>query len=115
MVDSKWLIFGGNVNNEPNSNIYEIDLNSMKSKIIVHNKTKGIDNHVIESHTAVLVDNSKAMIFGGYIGSQKSNKIFLYSILENAWEEIKVNGKIPSPRCNHSAVFLKIQCIFLEG
>ena len=67
---------------------------------------KGKAPHPLDSHTAVLTDANKVLVFGGYVGAQKSAKLYEYDPETNTWKEIQQKGEeAPQPRSGHSAVF----------
>ena len=60
----------------------------------------------IDSHTSVLVDESRIFIFGGFINqSQLSNEMFIYDYEENLMRKLECKGKKPCARSAHSTVF----------
>ena len=66
-----------------------------------------------KSYTAVLAD-SFIVIFGGCLNDYNfHNELFFYDILAQTWINIKQSGKVPSPRCGHTArIFGSIMWIF---
>lgn len=111
LKDNKWYIIGGLISNEQSNNVYALDLDSLECHKIAFKGTKESPAKIpepMDSHTAVLVspENKKALIFGGYVGAKKSNKVFEFLVDENKWREIpnKKDQKLPAPRTGHSAV-----------
>lgn len=108
LTESKWYIFGGLIENDQSSNVYVIDLETRVSALVPANSASKVKLQPLDSHTSVLADPKNAVIFGGYFGANKTNKVFVYQITENIWEERKPKDpsqKIPPPRANHSAIF----------
>ncbi|CAF0881963.1 unnamed protein product [Didymodactylos carnosus] len=53
-------------------------------------------------HTCVL-SGSNLYMFGGYVGIQRSNKLFVFSLETYEWSQIDLKN-VPAPREGHSAV-----------
>jgi N-acetylneuraminic acid mutarotase len=43
-------------------------------------------------------------MFGGYVGIQRSNELFVLNLQTNKWQQLKLNKNIPASRKGHSAV-----------
>ena len=54
-------------------------------------------------HTCVL-SGEHLYMFGGYVGIQRSNELFLLNLRTNQWKQMKSNASTPAPREGHSAV-----------
>ena len=84
---------------EDNSNTYELDLHTLEWKLL--RDVKPAELKSIDEHSACLYDN-KIYIFGGNCHGNKSNKMFVYKILECKWKTYEFkNG--PCARSSHSA------------
>ncbi|CAF0997869.1 unnamed protein product [Adineta ricciae] len=54
-------------------------------------------------HTCVLAGQNLYM-FGGYVGIQRSNELFVLNLQANQWKQLKLKPNVPAPREGHSAV-----------
>lgn len=110
LIGNEWYIIGGLIDNEQSANIYVVDLDTLEGKLI-HN----VSCIPIDSHTANAIDDENILIFGGYIGVQKSNKIYQYSMHSKSFTELSVYGSKPLPRTCHSTVLLNNTLIVFGG
>ncbi len=112
-VESKWYVVGGLVNNEQSAKIYCIDLEEKTVKLL---KPTGDKLEPMDSHTAVLASPNQILIFGGYLGARKSNRMFIYQIAENTTKELKPKSAgTPPPRSDHSAVISQGTMVVFGG
>jgi N-acetylneuraminic acid mutarotase len=54
-------------------------------------------------HTCVLAGENLYM-FGGYVGIERSNELFVLNLQTNKWQQVKSTKNTPAPREGHSAV-----------
>lgn len=50
------------------------------------------------NHGAVLDDDGKIVIFGGYTVEGYSNEVYIINLVTHRWEKPMINGKPPLPR-----------------
>ncbi len=101
-MGSTWYILCGLVNNEQSGRTLTVDLGTETASVRTSPKAPMLD-----SHTAILAGETIILVFGGYIGAHKNNRVFTYSIKDDVWTEVRAEGKTaaPAPRANHTAVF----------
>ena len=54
-------------------------------------------------HTCILAGENLYM-FGGYVGIQRSNELFILNLRTNQWKQVKSSSATPTAREGHSAV-----------
>eukprot|EP00826_Nyctotherus_ovalis_P057749 TRINITY_DN7903_c0_g1_i4.p2 TRINITY_DN7903_c0_g1~~TRINITY_DN7903_c0_g1_i4.p2 ORF type:complete len:258 (-),score=37.89 TRINITY_DN7903_c0_g1_i4:105-878(-) len=55
------------------------------------------------------------MVFGGYVKVHKSNKLYQYTVGDNAFIELDIQGPLPLPRADHSAVLINDSLVIFGG
>ena len=106
LIESKWYIIGGIVQSDQSADIYIINLETFECERKLAKTAKGEVPRPMDSHTAVLSDTDKILVFGGYTGPKRYAKLYEYTISENKWREIvQKEGATPVARAGHSAVF----------
>lgn len=118
IIGNKWYIIGGIGCNDQTNQVFEINLDSFEVIKKEQNKEEDQKPEGIDSHTAILSEEekqNKVLIYGGYIGSKKSSKLFEYTIDTCKWEEKVTKSKIkPQERSGHSAIFYQ-NCMYIFG
>ena len=106
LVGTKWYIIGGNVNNDQSADVFIIDINTLICEKKPAKTAKGATPIPMDTHTAVLVNKTKMLVFGGYTGAKRSDLLQEYDIASNSWRIIKSaeGARKPSPRAGHAAV-----------
>lgn len=70
----------------------------------------------IKNHTAVNVDNTWLIIFGGYDGRKNHNILHRYNIISMKWEvALKVGGRHPVGRNGHTATLVNKKVFIIGG
>ena len=94
------------------NNMYRLDLQTFNWDS-VGTRSEGEENSIpsqIDEHTVCLNDNNKAIIFGGFIDGERTNKIYQFDLDTHRWSLIKPAGgdsaTAPTPRAGHSASLL---------
>ncbi|CAF1019741.1 unnamed protein product [Adineta steineri] len=54
-------------------------------------------------HSCIL-SNENLYMFGGYVGIQRSNELFVLNLQTHQWQQLKLQKNVPSAREGHSAV-----------
>lgn len=71
------------------------------------------------SHSAILLNSNKMLIFGGYGGSGYSRKDFndvmILDLQTWEWTTVHCNGESPEPRAGHQGVLVKDQIFIIGG
>ena len=110
LVNNKWYIIGGLVDNEQSNKICVVDMDSMMASTEICKDMKPID-----SHTATFIEPDKILVFGGYFGPRKSNSLWIYSLSDLLWQEVKPKGVLPMERTGHSAVSYEMSMYVFGG
>jgi len=117
LINNKWYMIGGNVNNDQSADIFIVNLDEFKIERLISKNLKGTIPVPFDSHSAVLTsDNNKIIVFGGYSGAKKTNKIYEFDISTATWKELAAQAKIkPAPRANHCAAMIGSNMFIFGG
>lgn len=104
-----WYVIGGLIDDVQSNAIYAIDLEKLEGRLI-----NCSDCPPLDSHTATATNDGRIMVFGGYIEVHKSNKLYQYTVRDNTFIELDIQGPLPPPRADHSAILIN-DSLFIFG
>lgn len=70
-------------------------------------KARGRGPSARRGHTLTWDGRDSLILFGGSTSSSTDNGLWVYSVSQREWTEIKARGAVPTPRTHHSAVLLR--------
>ncbi|XP_024526573.1 rab9 effector protein with kelch motifs-like isoform X2 [Selaginella moellendorffii] len=101
--DGKLYIYGGCRGGLQFSDVLMLDLETMSWENLV---TTGEEPGPRDSHTAVLYDHQKMIVFGGTSGSKKTNAVHVLDLKSLVWARPSMQGSLPAPRESHTATMI---------
>lgn len=115
-INSSIYYFGGRSTDRFLNDIYRFDVNSSTWELI---EVKGLKPTPRSGHTMTFRNSgskSEIILFGGACGQVGVfNDIYSFDIRNNQWLKIEQSGKIPSPRFNHTANYIKDHILIYGG
>ncbi|XP_024527981.1 uncharacterized protein LOC112345448 isoform X2 [Selaginella moellendorffii] len=101
--DGKLYIYGGCRGGLQFSDVLMLDLETVSWEKLV---TTGEEPGPRDSHTAVLYDHKKMIVFGGTSGSKKTNAVHVLDLKSLVWARPSMQGSLPAPRESHTATMI---------
>ncbi|EGR32384.1 kelch motif family protein, putative [Ichthyophthirius multifiliis] len=112
LVGQYLYIFGGSSSLGIFSDLYRLDLTNRiwEELNLIGQKPSGRCNH-----KAILDNNGRIVIFGGYTQQGYSNEVFFLDLVNLRWEKPFINGELPRPRENFSMNLIRDSYIWIFG